>query len=526
MFNILAISAPQWADNAKVEQVLSFKSLVPFSLQNAMRQVAKEASCGNGMWDGSNYVHWKNRNDSTMLLNYWNQEKILFEKRFKEVNPTILYIGAMSLSFLGAIEVAKLARILKGENLYIVLGGKHCNETLYKNKKGEIKDLQNSPLQLMLHQKIPPVFDLVCSGDGEFLTMKIAEIVYHLLSRKLPFSEIGRYKSELESAPGNWVAGAINNKNVVYYKGANTPVDYESLPYAVSYFDVSRGFEIFGTSYTAHAFSDVSRGCFFDCFFCSEKLSVNQGKVHRTLLPAYRLAQQFKIINDEYKKGTVSIFVEDSVFLSGNLSLIDTFFREVAMQNICLPFGMQLTADIFLHPEYYKLWEKLKIIGLEYIAFGVETISEEIAATFGKNTDKKKSWLGKTEQIVATCAKLGIKCGMFFMCALGETQQQRVAQLYLAIKWMHQYGIPIDVGLNIATIHPLQDENNTLDYTEWGTPQGSPYLEYLVELFGEASLKYAYQPLSLPSIEELKELRDIYRELKSLTYQMTKKKWR
>jgi len=61
----------------------------------------------------------------------------------------------------------------------------------------------------------------------------------------------------------------------------------------------------------------------------------------------------------------------------------------------------------------------------------------------------------------------------------------------------------------------VQRKDSEEDFTEWGTAEGSPYLEVFQRLFGEASDRYAVHKETLPSIAELEEIEEKYWELES-----------
>ena len=513
MLRVLAISAPHYISAGHITETYSFTSQTPFSLQNALRDAISKAVEIKGVWGQSNLAEEKSRNDSVFLMQYWEEEKELLKKKLKTLRPNLLLIGTMTLGFPGAIAAAKLAKEILGNDVCIVIGGKHVNESLFYIRN-EICNLQSSPLRLMAEKLIPRVFDVVISGDGEKIITRLGEAISKLNDRGLPVVEVLRYKSFLEEAEGDWLAGQLMYEDsIVYFQSKKSnPIDYETLSFPSDKFELTAGFKIFKTDLTAHAYSDISKGCAYNCYFCSEKGTIN-GKLRiKNSTTAKRLFQQFKLINQlqktKYKDQTISVFVEDSIFLGGLPEYLDTFHSLMQGNGISLPFGVQFTLDTFL--QNLVLIGELRNVGLKYVAFGVETQNENIASTFSKNSNKQKGWAEKTEEVVLMCKSLDLDCGMFLLWGLGETQKERVDQLNQIIFWKTEYKINIEVGLNIATIHPLRDQSNTISFTEWGTDADSPYLNLFIEMFGEASEKYVIDSNKLPSIDELKELREIF----------------
>ncbi|WP_452597100.1 B12-binding domain-containing radical SAM protein [Pontimicrobium sp. MEBiC01747] len=535
---VLAVSAPHWvSDVNSTDLTYSFNSETPFSLQNALRDAVDKAITGfSKAWSKSNFRNFKSRNESVILLQFWKQDKAYFEKMFEKINPNILFIGAMSLSFRGALEVAKYAKKKKGKDIFIVLGGKHINETFFKSRdKKRFLNHIGSPLKLMHEKTIPHVFDLVISGDGEKIITTVGDIIGDLLDRGSSFENFSRNSNitKLEEASGNWIAGQLIQNEIKYYSSKlGNDIDYSSLAYPIEQFELKKGFQIFNTDYTVHLYSDGSRGCGYDCFFCSEKSSIN-GKLRiKDETSVNRLFQQFSIIRklkeEKYKNQSISAFIEDSIFLTGSPGFLKSFSERCIENNTRIKFGAQFTLDTFLSLDN-DIKEKLIDTGLDYVAFGIETINDDLAKNFSKNTDKKTEWLDKTEQTVRECSKLGLKCGMFLIWGLGESQNDRIKQLNQILKWIYIYNIPIDVGLNIATQHPLQIVDDThlnkfgykkYNYLNWGTDEDDEYLPYFIELFGEASTRYAIYRDKLPTIEDLIDLRTLYVQIKEKTYSM------
>lgn len=514
---VMAVSAPHWVSKVGVSNVHSFNSKTPFSLQNALRDCIDKAINGIGIWSKSNLAEKDNRKKAVLLLEYWEEEQIYFRERFIEISPDILFIGAMTLSLPSAIAIATEAKKLKGEKVFVVIGGKHCNETVQKHENHF-----SSPLFLMAEQKIPPVFDLVFSGDGEKAITTIGEIIGTIKTQKDSFETFHFYKEKFEISKGNWIAGQFINGNMIYYEGKGGKIDYSTLAFPTQQFPLGRGFSVFKTDFTAHAYSDMSKGCVYNCFFCSEKSSIN-GKVDaNSFVPVERLSKQFMEVQElkegQYRLSSVSIFVEDSIFLGGFPVLIRQFCTVLSSQKVNIPFGCQFTIDTFNSNFEKGNIGLLKEVGLSYVALGIETIEEDIALKFSKNTNRKESWVIKTENVIASCKKLGLKVGMFLLWGLGESQLSRIKQLNRIRCWVKEYNIQIEVGLNLATLHPLapKNKNNTYTYIDWGTNKDSLYLPYFVKLFGEASVLYKNDTSNnFPSISDLEEIQELYLDLEN-----------
>lgn len=521
---LMALSAPHWVKKVATKSN-TLNSWSPFSLQNAVRLAAEKAQKGEGFLGQSNWSTKEGLRDTVFMMEYWEDEKISLENKLRELRPNILFIGAMTLAFPGAIEVAQLAKETLGENVFIVLGGKHANETFFEEKRhGQsnettLRNTEGSPLGLMGRGKIGNIFDLVCSGSSEELIAAISEKIGQLIAEGKHPTEV---RSELESfvktVRGNWRAGWVEGGEIRQFQSNKIPLDYSEMPIPVELFGISGKFEVYGTELTAHAFSDTSPGCVFDCFFCSERSSIN-GPLNDRDHSANRLFRQLKSIKQvaikENSTDSVSVFVEDSTLLDVGRNPDQLYLLAELMkgEDFAINFGGQFTIDQLLDVEIQKAILELRKVGLSYVFLGIETGDEEIARQMSKNIDKKTDWADKNEQAMAFLKEAGIKCGAAVLFGLGENQETRTKQLDRIKEWQQKYGEPSVVSLNLATIHPNQDQGLEEDFTEWGTPADSPHLQMFQEIFGEASLRYAVDKNNLPSMSELNEIKERYREL-------------
>jgi hypothetical protein len=175
---------------------------------------------------------------------------------------------------------------------------------------------------------------------------------------------------------------------------------------------------------------------------------------------------------------------------------------------------------------------RLRAIGCEYVAFGMETINEAVAARMSKNR-RGERWIEANRAALTALTHAGIRAGVFVLWGLGESQAERIQQLNRLKEWQEFYdGQPCAIGLNWATLHPggipkmgyahpiwpTLNPNRSAgaripDFLEWGTPPESPLLPLIVELFGEGSACYPYYEGVVPVEAELKELRELYLDL-------------
>lgn len=519
ILRVLAVSAPQWVAHKGRESQKSLNSTDPFSLQNALRLAAWNAQKGVGHWGDSN---WKDKTEirhRVKLMNYFQDEIGDFIDLVSDERPNLLFIGAMTLSYAGAIELARCAKGIMKDEIFIVLGGKHCNETFwYKN--GEFHNHVGSPLRNMALTKETPVFDLVVSGEGEDVIVQIGEILGDLIAKGKKLSEFYLHAERLLQAKGNWIAGWLDNsKTIQSVKSFESPINYDEMPVPAEVFGITANFPVFEADITGHAYSDMSKGCVYDCFFCSERHSIN-GKLKQKDTAPFRLYRQFEKIKEiginENKAKVISAFVEDSIILSGRIELLKEFNQMLTDKPLNIKWGCQLTIDGFLQPEMIEIVGELKKNGLVYILFGMETINEDVALKMSKNTHKDEKWKSRNEMAIEQMSKLGLKAGFCVLWGLGEYQSDRKNHLEVLKQWQYEYGAPNVISLNWAVKHPLQSSvpaDDDYNYMQWGTPKNSDLLEIYIELFGEASTEYNIQNHYKPPLSEIKELRDLYYDL-------------
>ncbi len=506
---IMAVSAPFFVSSAGNTKIYSLGSRTPFSLQNAVRLGAQDALLKKGAWAASNWSDRELLSDSVFLLNYQDEDMEYFVQKLDEVRPQVLFIGTMTLSFPGAIQLAKVAKEKFGDEVFIVLGGKHVNETIYLKENAVVHHVGSSVL-LMQQGRIPKVFDLVVSGDGEEVVRAIGESIGNdILSGTTvkPFSE---YASTFNSLRGNFILSWIENNAIESKVSEKIQLDYASLPSPVSLFGVTTRFEIFGREKTAHVYSDMGKGCVMNCSFCSERNAIN-GKVAFSGNPAERLYNQLR---DACVYGnSMSAFVEDSILLTGKPELLNDLAELLEQKPLDIVFGGQFTIDNVLTPAIQQSIIRLSKVGLVYIYTGMETVNESVATLMSKNTHKNLGWMDRNIEAVRFLSGNGIKYGVSTLWGLGESQRDRLHQFALLKEWQDVHGNPVVVSVNWATQHPLFNVSS-FDYIDWGTERTSPYLPLMVRLFGEASEKYTLTGVTLPSLVELEELERGFEKLK------------
>ncbi len=531
--NILALSAPEAKDNRMNTKSLSSKT--PFSLQSALIQCVLQTRNPNSAWADSN---WKDGTYGVLeknikMFHSWVEEQQEI-KDFLGVKPDILLIGAMSISYKGAIEIAKLMKSIRRDTL-IVLGGYHANETMYMAyNSNTVEHHVASPLLQISKQKIDNVFDFVISGEAEFLLAEIGEIVGRILtqSTQLCLQEMVQsvffsIENNKHTIQGEWMLGMVDNKQEIkttYNLG--TAIDRSQFPSRASVFGVSGWFDVFRHNATedirtAHVMDGVAGGCVYNCNFCSEgsRLRFKGTKTSA----AVSLYTKFKEIqNAIISQGThfiPSAFVEDSVLLKGSIKEMEELceIHNNSAEPMNLRWGAQLTIDLCL--KIQQQIKKLKAVGLEYLFIGLETKSPEKlgskdAKGFDKNIGAQSSWEDRSAEVMKFLSFNGINVGVSIVFGIGETHGDRLELLNMIQKWQMLYRQPVLVSANWGVVHPMKGLNggtdNHYEYLDW--PVKDEYLEAL-QNYGEASTAYPFSEGAIPTIEKLHELEYLLQEI-------------
>ena len=514
MLRVLGVSAPHYVNKPTQDTSTHLNSLSPFSLYNAFRIAAEQSEGTDIYWRRSNWNNLCGRRDSIFMMEHFLNDRDGFIDKIKKVEPNLLFIGSMTLSLPGAIEVAKTAKELFGNNVFTVLGGKHVNETVFCENL-EFVQLANSPLKLMEMARIPKVFDMVISGDGEEIIWQIGRAIGYSLDMNIPLCSVYGY-SELKGAKGNWVIGWLDeNMKPVFLKGDGQPLNNDGMLPINSLFPITSKFSVFDADLTAHAMSYLSPGCVYDCSYCSERCSIN-GKMRQKDTAPMRLHNEFKVISSVGKSmnkvSRMSAFVEDSILLGGIPELLNTFSVLLDAEPIDLKWGCQLTTDKLMDKNIQDVVKKLSTQGLSYLFVGIETGDEAIASSLSKsNSSNTHNWMQKNESVIKFVSDLQIAYGVSLLFGLGETHESRIHLMNTIIDWNRKYSSPNVISMNFAVQHPLR-KFETYDYVEWGTASDSEYLKLFTLIFGEASEKYGIPNVALPSVTEFGELYAIYRQ--------------
>ncbi|WP_157968114.1 B12-binding domain-containing radical SAM protein [Edaphovirga cremea] len=520
MLRVLAISAPHWEGKGFGSDE-HLCSSTPFSLLNAVRGAFKRINMADSAWSTSNWSDDVERFSTIYMSDYEGITLDFLDEKLSSFRPNLVLIGSMTLSTIGAYKVAKLIKEKLGDQVFILLGGKHINETIFF-EDGVVKHHISSPIKLMQRGELDNVFDAVASGDCEDLIAEIGEVISHLsMISPNRVNIIPRiYWDVLENAKGDWCLVWLEDNNTQMHLKGTGNLDYSTYPNVYEFYPINTNFKVLGGNKTAHGYSDSSKGCMYSCHFCSESAHVN-GKVRNISTSVANLVNTFRKVLEIGRSGT-SIFVEDSIFLQASPKGLRDFHTAMKDLGITAKFGCQFTVDNILNPKVGALISELTEIGLNYIFVGLETNNDELASLMSKNrnqkiiyNDKKATWIDKVKLMFEFCEDNNIQLGVSLLFGLGESQEDRRNLLNLIKIWQTNCGYPSVVSMNWAVKHPLRnvDVGNQYKYFDWGFSREDPRTPYLTRLFGEVSDKYNLDGVESMTLDEVIEVSELYSKL-------------
>jgi len=514
---VVAVSAPDWISGAK--DGCAINSRDPASLFNACRYAALLAERDHGAWHNSNWAISRLERRRKVMLMYSLDDLAAFERLLVKEKPNMLLIGAMTLCLPGAIQCALRAKAILGQEVFVILGGRHVTETMYLSDptlrhRDAVRHHPGSPLRLMADGRIPRVFDLAVSGDGEHIIAALGALVDAATTTRGRQQTVDLANLD-KNVPGDWIVGALEGGSIRVEVSAGLSIDYNDLPSPSRMFGVTAAFDVFAGRMTAHVFSDIGRGCVYDCSFCSERRSVT-GSPRDLSNAGDRLYRQLReaqdVISEDHTTRGASAFVEDSVMLGGSPKLVDRFASLLENRPLRISFGAQFTVDQILTRQSEIV--RLARNGLTYLFVGIETLSPTSVGGMSKDVGRNRaSWLRRTQEALTFMREHNVSCGCSVLFGLGETHEARIELLQNLSHLQEQIGRPYPVSVNWAVQHPLcgDDAGASYDYIEWGTPD-CEFLQYF-HGFGEASLLYPLPHVGRPLLSEVQEVSHLLNRL-------------
>jgi magnesium-protoporphyrin IX monomethyl ester (oxidative) cyclase len=208
----------------------------------------------------------------------------------------------------------------------------------------------------------------------------------------------------------------------------------------------------------------TSRGCPYNCVFCSIRL--HMGQRYRAHSPEY-VVKLLKLCIDKY--GITNFHFEDDN-LTFDRSRFETILDRIIEEN--LPIRWDTPNGVRADTLNYDILKKIKQSGCSQLILAIESGNQRVL----DQVIKKKTKLEYIIKIVKYCKKLEISTYAFYVIGLpGETINEMEDTINLAIKLYREYNlIPL---LNVAT--PLYGTELYEICMQNGFIKGNPTFEEL-----------------------------------------------
>ena len=377
------------------------------------------------------------------------------KKEIEERQPDLLGVTSVTPTIYEALELIKITKSVSPYT-FTVLGGPHVSFL-------PIKTLEECP-QL----------DAVCIGEGEETVVDLAKTV-----------ECGGNLSNVRGIAYRSEGGIVKNPPRPLIS------DLDSLPFPARHLLPMNKYTILGKkSVIGHLMT--SRGCPFNCIFCSSSLLF--GKKFRGRSPE-NVVDEMEHVISEYKARTIE-FADDEFTL--NRKRVEGICYEIRKRGLDVFWACSSRVDTISK----DLLKKMKRAGCFLIYYGIESGSQRIL-----NFIRKGITIDKVIRAIKWTKEVGIKTlGSFIIGFPGETEEDIKKTISLAKKLRLDYA-----QFAIATPYPgtelydLAKREGMLETEDWSQyTAANPVLknygcsrETLIKLFKEAYTTFYLSPRML-----------------------------
>jgi len=401
---------------------------------------------------GLGYIasHLRNHGLSVSIIDCTFKSEDSVVQIVRDLNPSVIGIYSM---FSMSASTFRLAGLLREDCDLLVAGG---------------------PLPTIFPEDYLKAFDVACIGEGEETMLELAEA--HLKQGKL---------SNVRGICTNTSLASNTTGKSTIRTPARPPIrDLDSIPFpARDLFDNDGYREYFRKRFGREETSIITtRGCPFDCDFCSRPIFSNQFR-----------ARSAKNVVDELEQ--ISRFRYDSVWFSDDcFTLIPSRVFEICQQienrSLSLKWECLSRVDGF----NLEMAKEMKAAGCERVFFGIESGDDGILRQMNKRID-----VDQARKAVEAAVKAELKAAGFFIVGYpGENDSTILRTIKFAtrlpldyVSFSLPYPIP-GTGLYDKVKHRLREQD--WNYSPWRLIDHS--LVYDSE-FSEFKLKFAIAKAAL-----------------------------
>ncbi|WP_018790421.1 B12-binding domain-containing radical SAM protein [Salinispora arenicola] len=402
--------------------------------------------------------------------------------------PRVLLLSAVSAAHRYALDIARLTRQhLPG--CFIVLGGRHADETLRWNRSTNMLDIDPSST-LTVHMSNPmfaPV-DVVISGTGAPLLHLVEMAACTSLEKAEAWIDPAAVPRHLRLLVASGQAPAGEGVIAFLGSGAATVFPVHGTTAAPPQLNLYRPFAIRSrfdvftvpdgrSRQTAHLMTAST--CPFQCTFCSESAAT---AAPRKRLGSGDIERVLTALTEVVSHGAEAVFFDDPVFWSGSWSAIRDFafalrtLRTSSDQELSerfpgmadagalrrwrsLVWGGQLTIDVVLDPRHrenvHSTLLAMRESGCTYIYIGIESMAEAVMAHVRKNLRRdQRPWPAKVREVLCLLKDVGITVGSSVLFGLDGESRQTIDVTVDRIGALIDEGLLALASPNILTYHP------------------------------------------------------------------------
>ncbi|MFD7080193.1 B12-binding domain-containing radical SAM protein [Streptomyces sp. NPDC059918] len=419
--------------------------------------------------------------------------RVRWIRLLRAVRPAVVLISAVSPAHRYALEIAALVKSEVPE-AFVVLGGRHADETLTVTHDGEgVLVKPSATVAVIRSGDAPQVIDAIVSGEAYHavdLLMRALALATDLERRRVDRDQVVPCLQGLLAAegpgPGKSLIVLAQRDSFVAVPVSGPSLDLGSLPAPYEAFAIRSHFPIFthpltgDVMRTAHFM--VSNACPYQCNFCSESAQLVGGlkrfRGNGAEIAVHRVCEYISY-------GCEALFFDDSVFWSGRYRDIKEFCAQLrrirettdfsqldprlhrylgnpdAVERLRgLQWGAQLTVDTLaaLHDAgaSTEVLRTMREAGCTYVYIGIESMSSQVMNGIHKNLrrDENRPWRQKVREATGLVKSQGMQVGTSVLFGLdGETRSS-------IDETIHEVGRLIDDKLvdlaspNILTYHP------------------------------------------------------------------------
>lgn len=326
--------------------------------------------------------------------------QVQISKRVLSYKPDIIGITTDSANYYESLKIAKLIKNIS--NAIVVLGGPHASIR---------------PNQMILY----PEVDIVVFGEGEYTMLEIVQRIENKMS--------------LENCLGCY---AKENNKILYNIPRPRIKDLDEIPmptrHLLPYHKYPRNYSIGGLTPPVDTIN-TSRGCPYNCAFCSSRIIWGKKYIYRT---PKNVVNEIEYLIKNY--GTKGIYFREDNFTLKRSHVLG-ICKELQRRNIKIEWECSSRVDI-VDRELLKIMHES---GCKAIWFGIESGSDKTLEKISKGITVKKS-----REAIKLTREANIKAGGSFIIGIpGESMEDikktidLIKELKLKPSAIHYfYGIP------------------------------------------------------------------------------------